>query len=86
MAGQKEKALELLEQLEKLSEERYVSPYYNALIYIGFGDKDQAFAHLEKAIIDRESWLVILKVLQIFDSLRDDPRFHALLKKIGLPE
>jgi TolB-like protein len=86
MAGHKEIALELLDQLDKLSEERYVSPYYKALIFAGLDDRDRALSYLEKAFAEREPQLIMLKVYQVFDSLRDDPRFHALLKKIGLPE
>ncbi|MDP2982041.1 MAG: tetratricopeptide repeat protein [Candidatus Latescibacter sp.] len=86
MARQKDKAFELLKQLEKLSEERYVSPYYKAFVFAGLDDKDQAFTHLEKAFLEREPQLVLLKLYQVFDSLHDDPRFHALVKKVGLPE
>jgi TolB-like protein len=86
MADQKDKASELLDRLEKLSVEKYVSPYYKALIFIGLDDKDQAFAYLEKAFTEREPLLILLKVAPIFDSIWDDPRFHALVKKIGLPE
>ena len=85
MAGRKEKASELLVQLEKLSEKRYVSSFYNALIFTGFGDKDLAFEYLEKAFEEHESFLSYSNVFPYFDTIRDDPRFHALLKKIGLP-
>jgi tetratricopeptide (TPR) repeat protein len=86
MAGHKDNALELLDQLDKLSEERYVSPYYKAFIFAGLDDRDRAFSYLEKAFAERQPQLIMLKVYQVFDSLRDDPRFHALMKKIGLPE
>jgi len=72
--------------LEKISKERYVSPFCIALIFAGIDDRDQAFAYLEKAFIEREPSLSLLKVQPLFDNLRDDPRFHTLLKKIGLPE
>lgn len=86
VAGQKDKALRLLDQLDKLSKECFVSPYYIAMVFIGLGEKDQAFAYLEKAYVEREYLLLFLKGNPIFDSLRDDPRFTALLNKIGLPE
>jgi adenylate cyclase len=86
MAGYKDKAFEFLDLLDKLSEERYVSPYYKAFMFAGLGDKKRALSYLEKAIIEREPQLIMLKAYQIFDSLRDDPLFHAILKKIGLPE
>lgn len=87
MSGRKDKALELLKQLEKLSKERYVSqPYNKVLLYIGLGDRDNALKYLEQAIEDRESVVLFTHYSRKFDSVRDDVRFKALLKKIGLPE
>jgi tetratricopeptide (TPR) repeat protein len=85
-SGLKEKALQFLEQLEKISKERYVSPFCTALIFAGLDDRDRAFAYLEKAFIEREPSLSLLRVQPLFDNLRDDPRFHSLVKKVGLPE
>ncbi len=67
-----------------MSKHRYVSPYLFALVYAGLGDKDQTFAQLEKAFQDRSFFLIWLKVEPQFDSLRDDPRFQDLLRRIGL--
>jgi hypothetical protein len=50
----------------------------------GLGRKDEAFEWLERAYEEREALLVWVKVQPAFDPLRDDPRFDALLKKIGL--
>jgi hypothetical protein len=68
-----------------LSNRRYVSPYSIALIYTGLGEKEQAFAWLEKAYEDRSSLMIYLKVEPMLDSLRSDPRFTDLLHRIGLP-
>jgi len=68
-----------------MSKRRYISPYLFAVVYVGLGDKDQAFAWMEKAYQDRSFWLIWLKVEPRFDSLRDDPRFVNLLRRIGLP-
>ncbi|MDP2960908.1 MAG: hypothetical protein Q8N71_05735, partial [candidate division Zixibacteria bacterium] len=84
MSGQKDEALRMLDQLSKLSEQRYVSPLYKALIYVGLDKKDQAFEYLDKAYDERESWMVSLKTAPFMDTLRSDPRYEALLKKIGL--
>ena len=86
LSGQNNEALQILNQLNELSKERYVSPFYNSLIYTGLCDNDQAFEHLEKAFIEREGWLPFIKVLPVFDSIRSDPRYKALLKKAGFPE
>ena len=67
-----------------MSKQRYVSPYLIAIVYVGLGDKDQAFAWLDKAFQDRSSLLLWLKVEPQFDSLRDDPRFQDLLRRVGL--
>jgi eukaryotic-like serine/threonine-protein kinase len=84
MSGQRYKALKMLDRLNELSQERYVSPFYRAIIYMGLGDKDQAFEHLEKAYLERESWMATLETFPLLDSLRSDPRFITLLKKMGL--
>jgi serine/threonine-protein kinase len=73
-----------LEELERLSKERYVSPLDMASIYTRLGEKDQAFEWLEKAYEQRFGLLAWLKLDPSLDSLRLDPKFDALLKKIGL--
>ena len=57
----------------------------SAVIYAGLGEKDQAFAFLEKAYEQRESKLVMVKASPLSDPLRSDPRFADLLRRIGLP-
>jgi TolB-like protein/DNA-binding winged helix-turn-helix (wHTH) protein/Tfp pilus assembly protein PilF len=52
--------------------------------YVGLGDKDQAFAWLDKAVAEHSPGLTALKVDPIFDPLRSDPRFQALLVRVGL--
>jgi len=73
-----------LEELERLSKERYVSPLDMASIFTRLGEKDQAFEWLEKAYEQRFGLLAWLKLDPSLDSLRLDPKFDALLKKIGL--
>jgi serine/threonine-protein kinase len=86
VSDKKDKAQKILDELKKLSKRRYVSPYSIATIYIGLGEKDQAFEWLQKAYDDRSVWLIHLhvKVDPRLDSLRSDPRFTELLKKMGL--
>ena len=59
-------------------------PWDIAIVYIGLRDKDHAFEWLEKAYADRSYTIPLLRTHPIFDSLRSDPRFAALLKKVGL--
>jgi hypothetical protein len=61
-----------------------VSAYGVAKIHEGLGEKDQAFAWLERAITERDTNVISLKVDPEFDSLRSDPRFADLLRRIGL--
>lgn len=84
VSGDKVKAKELLGQLIELSKERYVSAYEIAEIYVGLGEKNVAIDWLQKAFDERSRELAFLKVEPRLDSLRSDPRFTALLKKMGL--
>jgi hypothetical protein len=52
MAGRKDDARQILKRLKELSRHRYVSPYHTALMYIALGERDEAFAWLEKAYND----------------------------------
>jgi serine/threonine protein kinase/Tfp pilus assembly protein PilF len=84
MSGQENQALKMLDRLDELSKQRYVSPYCKAMIYLGLGNMDRAFEYLEKAYLERESFLATINNLPFFDSLRSDPRFTKLLKKMRL--
>ncbi len=57
--------------------------YTMAIMYTGLGNKDQAFEWLERALKNRSEELIMLKVDPQFDILRTDPRFSALLAKMG---
>ena len=61
-----------------------MSPAYVATVLQYLGDKDQTFKWWEKACEDRSFDVVFLKVDPSNDDLRDDPRFAALLRKVGL--
>jgi len=84
--GNRAEAQKILAQLRLLSNEKYVPPITSAMIYAGLGDKDQAFAWLEKAYTERSVWLLWLKVDPKFDSLRSDARFAEFVRRIGLPQ
>jgi eukaryotic-like serine/threonine-protein kinase len=86
LAGQRDEAQKLLKQLQEEGRHKYVSPYNIAKIYLGLGEKDQAFVWLEKAIVEREGNLTDpgLHVDAVFDSLHSDPRFANLLRRMGL--
>ena len=83
-AGMRDEALNALERLIALSKDRYVSPFHQAFIYVGLGEKEQALENMEKAYLDRESMIVYLGTLPLLDSVRSEPRFKVLLKKMNL--
>jgi len=65
---------------------RYVPPTYFGMLYAGMGDKDQAFIWFEKAFAERADGLTWLGVEPMLDGIRSDPRYHNLLRRIGLPQ
>lgn len=82
-AGKRAEALKILKQLKEQSKRDYISPSSIAVIYLGLGDKDQAFAWWQRACA--EQFLpFFLKVDPNFDPLRSDPRFQELLRCMGL--
>jgi TolB-like protein/Tfp pilus assembly protein PilF len=85
-SGRKQEARKLLEELEKRSKHRYISPCLIALVQIGLGEKDQAIASLEQGYTDRDQWMLYLKVDPHMDDLRSDPRFQDLLRRVGFPQ
>jgi TolB-like protein/Tfp pilus assembly protein PilF len=69
-----------------LSKRQYEDPASIGFIYARAGDKDQAFAWLEKAYKEKSDRIQYLKTDHLADSLRSDPRYADLLKRIGLPQ
>jgi TolB-like protein/Flp pilus assembly protein TadD len=86
LAGRNSEALQILNQLQEQRTRTPPSPYHIALVYIGLGDKENAFEWLEEAYVQRSSYLVFLKEGPRFDRLRDDPRFQDLLRRMNFPE
>ena len=83
-AGQLAEARKILDQLQERSQQTYVQPMWIAVIHFALGNRDQGFDWMQKAYEDRSGWLVYLKVDPFFDSLRPDPRFTDLLRRVGL--
>ena len=84
MAGRSEKTLGVIDQLMDMSYDKYVSPYCRALVSIGLEQRDESFDCLEKAITEREPFLVFIIHWPYFDSLHSDARCGTLFKRIGL--
>lgn len=84
VSGNRAETEKLLAEMQRLAQDRYVDPYLFAIVYSGLGEKDTAFHWLEKAVEVRSKEIPLLKVEPKLDSLRSDPRFAALLKKVRL--
>jgi tetratricopeptide (TPR) repeat protein len=83
-AGRRSDADRELQILKAAARTRYVAPSYFAIIYTALGDKDQAFAWLEKSYQDRSEHMLYLKVEPLVDPLRRDPRFLSRARRVGL--
>ncbi|MEG9435152.1 winged helix-turn-helix domain-containing protein [Edaphobacter sp. HDX4] len=83
MRGNTKAARRILASLTARSHSRYVPAFSVALVSIGLGDRNQAMAWLEKAYQDRSTYMVYAKVDPLLDSVRSDPRFVALITRMG---
>lgn len=85
-AGQREEALNLVGELKRNEGERGTLPLFPLVwAHAGLGDKEQAFAVLERAYEERRDRLAYLNVDRLLDPLRSDPRFRDLVHRVGLP-
>src|SRR5947199_793204 len=86
-AGDKDAALRMLSDLDKISQQREVVGYLRALLYLSVNNKDEALRWLEQDLKERAgsniSWI---KVDPLLDSLHGDPRFEALVQKVVAPK
>ena len=84
LAGERAKAVSILEEIKLLSKQQYVSPLDFAIVYTGLGEREMAFQWLETAYSER-----VMRIQELnephFDSLRGDPRYEDLLRRIGIP-
>ncbi len=82
ISGDRAEAEQSLRELENLSKDQYVSPTSFATIYLGLGENTQVLDWLEKAYEQQDSACWYLNIDQIYDSMRNEPRFQALVRKI----
>jgi serine/threonine protein kinase/Tfp pilus assembly protein PilF len=86
LRGNRVEATTLLRTLLERQQSHYVDPSLIALVYMGLGEKDQAFQWLDKAYEVHSNQVEYLLVDPLYDPIRSDPRFATLVKKIGLPQ
>jgi DNA-binding winged helix-turn-helix (wHTH) protein/TolB-like protein len=84
VSGKSAEAKQVLDDLQQLQDQRYVSPYTVAAIHTGLGDQEQAFKWLETAVEERDIWLMNLKVDPVFAKLRSHRQFTDILARIRL--
>jgi len=83
-SGRRDEAIKILKELLERSKNEYISPYDLAIIHLGLEDKESALEQLEKAYDDRAGWMIYLNVEPVFDPIRSEPRFIALVRKMKL--
>jgi DNA-binding winged helix-turn-helix (wHTH) protein/TolB-like protein len=83
LAGKRAEAVAILDELKKLSKQRYVPAYFMAVVYTGLNDKAQAIEWLEKGYQERSGGLIFINVDPRFDVLRSESRFQDLLRRMG---
>jgi eukaryotic-like serine/threonine-protein kinase len=84
VSGDRAAALKILEQLKETSQRTYVNAFEVALIYAALGDKQTALQWLEKAYIERSDFMIYLVIDPRLDSLRSEPKFIDLTRRLGL--
>lgn len=71
-------------RMKAMREHRYVSPTDQAKLALALGWNDEAFAHVERCLTERRGWVVYLRVDPLWDPVRLDPRFEALMRRVRL--
>jgi adenylate cyclase len=82
ISGDRPKAEQMLRELEEMAKRQYVNSSAFAAIYLGLGEKEKALDWLDKAYENQESACWLLKVDPIYDGVRNEPRFQALVQKV----
>jgi predicted Zn-dependent protease len=85
-AGDRAREEAALKNLSDLATRQYVSPIWRAWIWVYLNEKDRALAEFDRALAERDILCLFMKAGPLLDSLRGEPRFQALLKKLGFPE
>jgi hypothetical protein len=84
LAGNADEARARLVELEARAAQGHVSPMWRALVHLGLGEHDAVFRWLDQAFEERDGSLVLITSTLEFDAVRQDPRFGALLRRMGL--
>jgi TolB-like protein/Flp pilus assembly protein TadD len=83
-SGRRTEALKILQEQKTLAKQRYISPFNLAVIYFGLGENDKGFEYVDKAYEERSPSLLQFVNQSMFRSLRSDPRYRELLRRMKL--
>ena len=86
VAGKQDEAQKIVNRFIEISKEKYFSPMFISRVYAGMGDVDKAIEWLEKGYEERDPVVCVVKSVPSHDYMHSDPRFQALLKKMGLED
>ena len=86
VAGKREEAQKIINRFMEISKKKYFSPMFISRVYAGMGEVDKAIEWMEKAYEERDPAFSLIKSVPSHDYMHSDPRFKALLKKMGLED
>jgi tetratricopeptide (TPR) repeat protein len=84
VTDQRAAALDIVRDLLAPERGQYAPPLHMAMAYVGLGDPDEAFGWLERAVDEHDPHVLGLNIIPAFRPLHPDPRFRALVQRIGL--
>jgi len=85
ISGHKDKARQILAFFQEESRRRHVATQRFVLVHLGLGEKSEALHHVESGFQRREGWLISIGQHPAYDDLRNEPRFQAIVRQLGLP-
>jgi len=86
VAGKRDEAQKIVSGFMEISKKKYFSPQFISRVYAGMGEVDKAIEWMEKAYEERDPAFSLIKSVPSHDYMHSDPRFKALLKKMGLED
>ena len=86
VAGKRDEAQKIVNRFMEISKKKYFSPMFISRVYAGMGKVDMAIEWLEKAYEERDPAVSLIKSVPSHDYMHSDPRFKAILKKMGLED
>ena len=85
ISGRRAEALKVLDTMNAMAGQHFVTAYAPALVYLGLGDRSQTLQWLERSYEERASWMIWLLKDPRWDPMRGDPQFEAIVDRVGFP-